>query len=411
MEKGKILLFAGTSEGRRLCGHFIKKGIPFDISVATEYGRELLEEDGPSQNHILVNRLSREEMEALIKKNGYALVVDATHPYAVEVTRNIQSACEAAHVSYLRLLRDEGSVENMISCDTVEHAVDFFRTHSGNILSTIGSKELRCFTNLEGYGQRVFARILPLPSAVEECAAMGFQGRNLICMQGPFSYEMNVAMLRQYQCRYLLTKNSGKAGGFDEKIRAARDAGVQVVLIDRPVEENGHSYEEVAAYIDRNWAPGSAKEPELKSHFPFFLPVEGKTALVIGGGAIATRRVKTLCRFPWKITVVSPSATKEIEALALEGRLHWEQRKFLEEDLRGVFLAIAATNSREVNRLAGELAKSLGLYVSVADAREECNCYFPAVAENQHVVAGIVGDGFSHEETAKAAKKIREALA
>lgn len=148
----------------------------------------------------------------------------------------------------------------------------------------------------------------------------------------------------------------------------------------------------------------------LRSHFPLFLPAAGKTVLVVGGGEIASRRIKTLCRFDWKVRVVSPEATGEVRALAEKGRISWVKRTFRSGDTEGAFLAVAATDSREVNRLVGQDARENGAYVSVADSMEECGFYFPAIAENRFVVAGIAGDGTSHRETSKAAAKVRSAL-
>ena len=79
---------------------------------------------------------------------------------------------------------------------------------------------------------------------IETCRMLGFEGKNLIAMQGPFSKELNAAMLRQYDCRYLVTKDSGKAGGFEEKIQAATECGAIPVIIGRPVQEKGISVKE-----------------------------------------------------------------------------------------------------------------------------------------------------------------------
>lgn len=157
-------------------------------------------------------------------------------------------------------------------------------------------------------------------------------------------------------------------------------------------------------------AGSSPQERGLWDHFPLFVPTEGKCVLVVGGGTIATRRVKTLLRFSWKVTVVSPEASVELQALAHSGELLWERRRFCEADVLGMFLVVAATDRRDVNQTVGAAAKKAGCYVSVADAREECTCYFPAIAENRQVLAGIAGNGATHRETSRAAKRIRAAL-
>ena len=100
--------------------------------------------------------------------------------------------------------------------------MEFLEGTKGNILLTTGSKELGKFTALTDGGERIYARVLSLPSVMETCKGYGFEGKHLIGMQGPFSMELNAAMLRQYDCRYLVTKDTGKAGGFQEKIAAGR---------------------------------------------------------------------------------------------------------------------------------------------------------------------------------------------
>lgn len=409
MRQEKLLLFAGTTEGRRLFTELESLGIPMDISVATEYGGSLLDTIRHPESKVLVNRLTAEEMQALIRQNGYALVVDATHPYATEVTANIRRACEAENVRYLRLLRPRSANDDVVACETLDEAVQYLSSCEGNILSTIGSKELAALTKLQGFEKRVFARILPLPEAVDACTRLGFGGQNLICMQGPFSFEMNVAMLKQYHCRYLLTKDSGKAGGMDEKMQAAAAAGARVILVCRPTEQDGLSYEEVLRYICEHWE--AVPTPSVKrTHFPLFVPTAGKKVLVVGGGAIATRRIRTLCRFDWDVEVVSPDASAEIRELAEKNRIVWHKRPFMPSDLEGVFLVTAATNRREVNEQVAVLAEERGIYASIADCREACSFYFPALIEHGDITIGLVGNGYTHKEAAQTAQHIREVL-
>ena len=246
----KLLLFAGTTEGRLLYERLSARGIEMDISVATEYGKELVE---PLGGRIYAGRMSEEEMESAIRAGGYKAVIDATHPYADIVTKNIQRACRETETLYIRLLRKESrSFGHLVSCQNIGEAVEYLQSHSGNVLSTIGSKQVSELKALPGYQDRVFARVLPLPEAINACLAAGFSAKNIICMQGPFSQELNTAMLRQYDCRYLLTKNSGDAGGFEEKLRAAEEAGATVLVIERPIEEEGLSLEELRDYVEDN---------------------------------------------------------------------------------------------------------------------------------------------------------------
>lgn len=242
----KILLFAGTTEGRLLAEKLLSVGFLVHICVATEYGREVLE----SHENLTIHegRLNVSEMEQLMKGDSWCMVVDATHPYAVEVSKNIQTACVAAGQTYVRLLRREESpikAQNMIYVDSIEEAVKVLNESEGNILLTTGSKELSKYVEQIDDQNRIYARILADTANVEHCKALGLSGKQIICMQGPFSAELNAAMLKQIQAKYLVTKDTGAAGGFPEKLQGANMAGVKVLVVRRPVEEQGFSMQQV----------------------------------------------------------------------------------------------------------------------------------------------------------------------
>ena len=171
-------------------------------------------------------------MEAWIRQKHPRLVMDATHPYAALVTENIRQVCGDNHIPLLRVLRAETpqdekngeEAESTVTVETVKEAVDFLAGREGNILVTTGSKELGAFTALEDYRERVYARVLPTSSVLAACEEKGFPGSHIFALQGPFSAEMNVAMLRMASASWLVTKEAGKAGGFEEKLEAAKAA-------------------------------------------------------------------------------------------------------------------------------------------------------------------------------------------
>ena len=131
----------------------------------------------------------------------------------------------------------------------MEEAVTFLEHKSGNILATTGSKEAAKYTALTNFEQRVFLRVLSLPNVVKQCQELGFQGKNLICMQGPFSEELNIAMLHKFNSQYMVTKDSGKVGGFDDKVEAAKSAGAKLIVIGRAEDEQGAGYDEIVKYL------------------------------------------------------------------------------------------------------------------------------------------------------------------
>lgn len=248
----KVLIFAGTVEGRLLTEYLASKKIETVVCVATEYGKKLFSENNDIKS--LSGRLTQGEMVELIDEIKPSIVVDSTHPYADFATENIKGATEKTGVSYLRLLRPSEDIEGENTEDVeifsdVKSAVDYLKTTKGNIFLTTGSKDLKYFTEIEDYQNRVFPRVLSLPQVVMEASKLGFQGKNLICMQGPFSKEINTAMLRQTNSKILVTKETGNAGGFKEKLQSAKEVGAKVVIIGRPTKEEGLDFSQCKKFL------------------------------------------------------------------------------------------------------------------------------------------------------------------
>ena len=248
-----VLLFGGTTEGRLLERWLEERSVPLTVCVATEYGRDLLE-PGPG-TQVLTGRLGQTDMEDLMERLGRPMVLDATHPYAVEVSQNIRGAALSSDCPCLRLLRPAGQEEEITAADSVAQAVELLRGTTGNILAATGSKELAAYTALEDFSNRVYPRVLPTCQAIALCEELGFASSHIIAMQGPFSRGLNEALMRQYQIRYLVTKDGGGAGGFEEKLEAARQVGAQVVLVCRPDGDQGLTLDEIKEKLTR-WMEG-----------------------------------------------------------------------------------------------------------------------------------------------------------
>lgn len=239
----EILVFSGTSEGRKLAEILASHGISVTVCVATEYGQEVMADS--ERITVFVGRLNQQEIEALLQKKPWDAVIDATHPYAAEVTENIRKACENQGKEVLRLVRGEGEKEEYVHyVDSTEEAAVYLNKTQGNIFLTIGSKEIEKYMELIEDTSRIYARILSGTAELEKCHQLGLKGKQIICMQGPFSQELNLAMMREVQAAWLVTKETAGAGGYPEKIQAARRAGAKAIVIKRP-KETGYSMEEV----------------------------------------------------------------------------------------------------------------------------------------------------------------------
>lgn len=243
-----VLVFGGTSEGRKLAEIFNANNRKCTICVATDYGEKLLPK---SENvNVICGRMDCNEICMLLgEDNKYSYVIDATHPYASVISENARNACIKTNTAYLRLLRSEtgSNIYNdgiKIFPDALQAAKYLDKT-TGRILLTTGSRELPVFCGEIRDKSRITARVLPSAKAIEACNNAGLEGRQIIAMHGPFSREVNIAIIKQTGAAFIVTKESGHAGGFQEKIDAARETGTEVILIKRPVEEEGYSLGEI----------------------------------------------------------------------------------------------------------------------------------------------------------------------
>lgn len=243
-----IVIFGGTSEGRKLAESFREMNVQVHICVATEYGADLLPEH--SHLHVHTGRMDAVRMEEFLMGLSADYCLDATHPYAVEVTGNICQACHRQGIPYIRVIREDesmmfdgkkGGMQSnglFYEAPDVEAAVEFLKETKGNVLLTTGSKELEKYTVLSDYQNRCYVRVLPTPEVIGKCKELGFEGSHIIGMQGPFSEDMNYAMIKQIHAEWLVTKCSGRAGGYQEKCEAALRANVNILAIRRPDEES-----------------------------------------------------------------------------------------------------------------------------------------------------------------------------
>ena len=256
----KICIFGGTTEGRKLAEFLSGQPCDVTVCVATDYGQTLL----PEAEHVSVSarRLPVGEIVSLLTEKRFDLVIDATHPYAQSITKSIASACRETGTLRWRLLRSASGVSSEHTyVETVSDAAAFLAGTEGNILLTTGSKELAKFSQLPGFSERVWARVLPMQASLDACAQAGLPASHIFAMQGPFSEAMNAAMLRTIGAQYLVTKDGGAPGGFEEKESAAKSAGARLVVIGRPPEEEGLSLSKTISALCARF--GFAPKPEV----------------------------------------------------------------------------------------------------------------------------------------------------
>lgn len=275
--KKRLLIFGGTTEGRQLAEYACEKGLSVLVCVATEYGEEVLRPHPRLQ--VDSRGLTEAEIEDMLRQEHFYAVMDATHPYAADITDKIAGACRRTGEKYIRVLRSDAGIdestegveraENVKSGGSTEgicgvpaesddiffvsdirEAAELLDREEGRALITTGSKEIGAYASVHRAKERFLFRVLPSHEALDACFSAGFTGKNLICMQGPFSEEANRTLLVDFNAEFLVTKMSGKNGGFSAKISAARSAGAKVIAVRPPQERPGILLREAMDRID-----------------------------------------------------------------------------------------------------------------------------------------------------------------
>ncbi len=241
-----ILVLSGTEEGKEIVRRLHEEGLSLLTTVATEYGKKMFEQMG-LETVCLQGRLDANGFSQLIQEKGIDIVVDATHPYAIEVSQNAIDACKKTNTQYLRFERQEIEIPphpSIHKVKTMAEAVDKSRTLGKRIFLTTGISSVAKFILLKDE-KELYVRILPVPEHIALCLDMGIPPTHVIAMHGPFSEDLNRAMFRQYHTNTMVTKDSGEVGGVPEKIHAAINEGIDTIVIERPRLEFPQKYSSI----------------------------------------------------------------------------------------------------------------------------------------------------------------------
>ena len=243
-----ILIFGGTSDSLHIATVLESVGYDYLLSVATAYGKILATKKvnplsiadkaktGVAENRVLVGRLDQEAMEQTIIDKQIQLILDATHPYAIEVSKNAMCVARKMGILYVRYERPSllklVQGEHVYIVKDVKEACEVANTLGKNIFLGTGSKNLRTFvTGLKD--KKIVVRVLPTSQVITECEGLGLSPENIIGMKGPFSEELNTALYKQHEIDCIITKESGAEGGFLEKVDACIRQGIDVIVIER----------------------------------------------------------------------------------------------------------------------------------------------------------------------------------
>jgi precorrin-6A/cobalt-precorrin-6A reductase len=227
-------------------------------TTTTDYGAQLAEKAGADE--VISKPLNKNDLVELIQKREIKILIDATHPFAAEATRNGVYAAKKTDINYIRYERPSLEIENsskihksssfieagklalQISQESIKNYIKY-QSESDNSLNSLDEAgrilHLAGVSTLEDVlkhvnKNRLFVRVLPTVSSIKKCFDLGLSGGNILAMQGVFSKEFNTALMKEYNVSAIITKESGEMGGVPSKIKAANDLGIDIILVTRP---------------------------------------------------------------------------------------------------------------------------------------------------------------------------------
>lgn len=252
-----IFVLAGTQDGREIARLLLERGHDVAASVVSSYGGELLAHACGQRCLINDKPLDEAALKGYLQAHDIRLLVDASHPYAANVSRNAIAVCQELSLPYIRYERDLSKLDyDMITLvHSYEEAAKVAAQLGKKIFLTTGSRNLDKFVHSPYLADcEITARVLPTAEVIGLCEALGLDAGHIVALQGPFSQELNVELFRKYGAEVIITKNSGTIGGTDTKFAAAAELKLPIVLIDRPklsYPRLTHDYAEILTFAEQ----------------------------------------------------------------------------------------------------------------------------------------------------------------
>jgi len=230
-----IWIIGGTSETREFLNQ-LPQNLKTIITVTTEEGRKALSSfDVP----IHVAQMDEIAMAHFIEMNLVSIIVDLSHPYAVEVSKNAIKVSQKLNLPYFRFVRSKTTLTTGHQFNSIASCATYLKSITGTVFFTTGIKSIPDFEPAKGKNRFIY-RILPSLTSFKSIENLSLDLKNIVAMHGPFSIEMNSALFRQFKADYVVMKNAGITGGTEEKLQACILTGAKPLMIDRP-NENGFS--------------------------------------------------------------------------------------------------------------------------------------------------------------------------
>ncbi|MFL9925975.1 precorrin-3B C(17)-methyltransferase [Herbaspirillum lusitanum] len=245
---GAVWVFSGTSDGNALAAQLAAQlpAIPVVVSAATEYGGELAQQDCPGVT-VWAGRQGVEARRQALARSGARVLLDATHPFATQMSQQLMALSQELGIPYLRYERASELPSSAVAdpgqvlCASMEDAATQAMARGRRIFLATGSKDLAGFLRAPGAEHcEWFVRVTAEPEFIQRALDLGVPRDRICAMQGPFSQAFNQALWQDWQIDCVVTKDSGAAGGYRAKADAARALGIALLTVQRPPLDYPH---------------------------------------------------------------------------------------------------------------------------------------------------------------------------
>lgn len=242
MMAADAVVIGGTTEGKAVISALNHMGLSVVVSVATQLGKDVLNDVyGMKNTYVAVGRKDRDGFMELFMQVQPEFVIDASHPFAVEVSKNVRDVCSRLNITYGRFVRENIPLnnKNYTYVSDAYKAAEVLNGIEGNILLTTGANTVGIYADtISNFSERTYIRVLNTQSSVEACLKAGLVPAHIIAQNPPFCVEDNMAIIQKYNIQAIVTKDSGNTGGLDAKLKSAQMAGIRAVIIQRPQEQS-----------------------------------------------------------------------------------------------------------------------------------------------------------------------------
>ncbi len=224
-----IWVIGGTSDANKIVEKLLISDCKILVSTTTTYGSQLAQKKGVT---VIQKQLNKDEMQHLIMDYAISKIIDASHPFAQVVSENAIQVCQNNNIPYVRFERKVNQYKCAHYYQSYEEIIKALKQTEGNILLTIGSKNVNLFSAIK---DRIIARVLPVQESILLCENAGLKAHQILAMKGKVSTPTNIALMKEYDIQHLVTKDSGETGGMNEKINAAKECSINIHILNRPI--------------------------------------------------------------------------------------------------------------------------------------------------------------------------------